>query len=70
MMRRDSVAIVQNFVAMISWVYNLLNLWVNQVSIIDGFFHLCQEASSPRVLDVVIFVIDILIFYDIEVRAI
>ena len=51
-------------------MYNLLNLWVNQVSIIDGFFHLCQEASSPRVLDVVIFVIDILIVYDVGVRAI
>jgi hypothetical protein len=51
-------------------VYNLLNLWVNQVSIIDGFFHLCQEASSPRVLDVVIFVIDILIIYDVGVCAI
>jgi hypothetical protein len=55
---------------MISRVYNLLNLWVNQVSIIDGFFHLCQEASSPRVLDVVIFVIDIIIIYDVGVRAI
>jgi hypothetical protein len=51
-------------------MYNLLNLGVNQVSIINGFFHLCQEASSPRVLDVVIFVIDILIVYDIGVRAI
>lgn len=51
-------------------MYNLLNLGVNQVSIIDGFFHLCEEASSPRVLDVVIFVIDILIVYDVGVGAI
>ena len=51
-------------------MYNLLNLWVNQVSIIDSFFHLCQEASSPSVLDVVIFIINILIIYDVGIRPI
>jgi hypothetical protein len=51
-------------------VYNLLNLGINQVSIIDGFFHLCQETSSPRVLNVVVFVIDILIIYDVGICAV